>query len=127
MVFQNQCRRKLEILLLVHKYVSNEFDKSSTQFHHGFLFMLLSGLASQYILIQEETEILPEIPIPRKLIFSKQRVWWLAIGSTGIVGLGSNSWVKNIQVSTRHACDTHVRDIFSYTFPRDIARSNPSQ
>jgi len=77
----------------------------------------LVALPSQYILIQEETEILPEIPIPRKLILSKQRVWWLAIGSTGIVGLSSNSWVKNVQVSTRHACDTHVRDIFSYTFP----------
>jgi len=30
---------------LVHKYVSNEFDKSSTQFHHGILFKLLGGLA----------------------------------------------------------------------------------
>jgi hypothetical protein len=77
----------------------------------------LVALPSQYILIQEDTEILPEIPIPRKLILSKQRVWWLAIGSTGIVGLSSNSWVKNVQVSTRHTCDTHVRDIFSYTFP----------
>jgi hypothetical protein len=77
----------------------------------------LVALPTQKFLIQEETEILPEIPIPRKFIFSTRRVWWLAIGSTGIVGFGSNSWVKDIQVSTRYACDTHVRDIFSYTFP----------